>query len=58
MRWLVAAQLAHDLGRAVESREALIAALDRARAVVTGSLEGLRDAGFSTDQLIRDTTHH
>lgn len=54
---LVAAQLAHDLGRAGESREALLAALDRAKAVVTRSLEDLRNAGFSTDQLIRDTTH-
>jgi len=53
---LVAAQLAHDLGRAGESHEALLEALERAKAVVTRSLEELRSAGFSTEQLIRDTS--
>ena len=52
---LVAAQLAHDLGRAGESHEALLEALERAKAVVTRSLEDLRGAGLTTEQLIRDT---
>ena len=55
---LVAAQLAHDLGRAGESHEALLQALERAKAVVTRSLEELRSAGLTTEQLIRDTASH
>jgi AmiR/NasT family two-component response regulator len=55
---LVAAQLAHDLGRAGESHEALLEALERAKAVVTRSLEELRSAGLTTEQLIRDTASH
>ena len=55
---LVAAQLAHDLGREGESREALLETLERAKAVVSRSLEELKDAGLSTGQLIRDTASH
>jgi AmiR/NasT family two-component response regulator len=53
---LVSAQLAHDLGRSAESREALVEALERAKAVVSRSLEELERSGLSTHQLIRDTS--
>jgi response regulator NasT len=53
---LVAAQLAHDLGRNEESRAALAETLDRAKDVVSRSLTELRDAGIDTDQLIRTST--
>jgi AmiR/NasT family two-component response regulator len=55
---LVAAQLAHDLGREGESHEALLEALERATAVVSRSLQELTSRGFSTEQLIRDTAPH
>lgn len=55
---LVAAQLADDLGRDGESRQALLAALERAKAVVTRSLEELKRTGLSTEQLIRDASSH
>jgi AmiR/NasT family two-component response regulator len=51
---LVAAQLAHDLGRSSESRDALVQALERAKSVVSRSLEELKRAGLTTEQLIRD----
>jgi AmiR/NasT family two-component response regulator len=50
---LVTAQLAHDLGRTDESREALIETLERAKAVVSRSLEELKQDGLGTEQLIR-----
>jgi signal transduction histidine kinase len=55
---LVAAQLANDLGRDSESREALVEALERAKAVVSRSLEELKRTGLSTEQLIRDSATH
>lgn len=55
---LVTAQLAHDLGREGESHEALLEALERAKAVVSRSLAELKSAGLSTEQLIRDTARH
>lgn len=55
---LVAAQLAHDLGRESESHGALLEALERAKAVVSRSLEELRSTGLSTEELIRDTAPH
>ena len=51
---LVTAQLAHDLGRDDESRTALIDTLERAKAIVSRSLEELATRGRSTRQLIRD----
>lgn len=53
---LVAAQLAHDLGREDESQATLAATLDRAKRIVSRPLQDLRDAGIDTDQLIRNTT--
>lgn len=56
---LVVAQLAHDLGRESEAREALAQTLDRAKAVVSRSLEELaEDPGLTTEQLLRDTAAH
>jgi AmiR/NasT family two-component response regulator len=52
---LVTAQLAHDLGREEESRDALLATLERAKAIVSASLTELEAQGHSTRQLIRDT---
>lgn len=52
---LVAAQLAHDLGREDESREAISETLDRAKAVVTRSLEELRKSGMNNRELIRES---
>jgi response regulator NasT len=51
---LVAAQLAHDLGRADESHAALLDTLERAKTIVSRSLEELAAQGHSTRQLIRD----
>ncbi len=51
---LVAAQLAHDLGRESESREAMSSTLERAKTVVSRSLEELKNAGVSNEQLIRE----
>jgi signal transduction histidine kinase len=51
---LVTAQLAHDLGRDEESREALVATLERAKAIVSSSLSELGAQGRSTRQLIQD----
>jgi AmiR/NasT family two-component response regulator len=53
---LVTAQLAHDLGQESESREALAATLDRAKVVVTRSLEELKATGLTTKQLIREAS--
>jgi AmiR/NasT family two-component response regulator len=53
---LVTAQLAHDLGHESESREALAATLDRAKVVVTRSLEELKATGLTTEQLIREAS--
>ena len=50
---LVAAQLAHDLGRNEESRAALISTLERAKAVVSRSLQELSEEGIDTVQLMR-----
>ena len=52
---LVTAQLAHDLGRAEESREALVETLERAKTVVSRSLEELKQDGLGTEELIRAT---
>lgn len=52
---LVTAQLAHDLGHADETRAALAETLERAKAIVSRSLEELKSAGLSTQQLIRDS---
>jgi AmiR/NasT family two-component response regulator len=51
---LVTAQLAHDLGRNEESRVALLATLERAKAIVSSSLSELEAKGRSTRQLIQD----
>ena len=51
---LVTAQLAHDLGRNEESRAAPLSTLERAKAIVSGSLSQLEAEGPSTQQLIRD----
>jgi len=50
--------LAHDLGREAESHEALLEALERAKAVVSRSLEELKRAGLRTEQLIREAAAH
>ncbi|HWL65593.1 MAG TPA: hypothetical protein VNP73_06425 [Actinomycetota bacterium] len=50
---LVAAQLAHDLGRDEESRAALVSTLERAKAVVSRSLQELKEEGLDSEQLIR-----
>ena len=51
---LVTAQLAHDLGLTSESREALSSTLERARMVVTRSLEELKGTGLTTRELISE----
>jgi AmiR/NasT family two-component response regulator len=51
---LAIAKLASDLGRVEESREALHEGLEAARAIVTRSLDELKDQGVSSSQLIRD----
>lgn len=53
---LVAAQLAHDLGRDKESRAALASTLKRAKAVVSRSLQELKEEGLDSGQLIRATS--
>jgi len=53
---LVVAQMAYDLGREGEGREALHLALIKAKAVVTRSLHALKSEGATTAQLIRDST--
>ena len=50
---LVAAQLAHDLGRHEESRAALALTLERAKAVVSRSLQELKEEGLDSEALIR-----
>lgn len=50
---LVTAQLSHDLGRADESREAIVETLEHAKAVVTRSLNELKEDGLDVEQLIR-----
>ena len=50
---LVAAQLAHDLGRPEESRAALVSTLEQAKAVVSRSLQELKEEGLDSEQLIR-----
>ena len=50
---LVAAQLAHDLGQVEESRAALAVTLERAKAVVSRSLQELKEEGFDSEALIR-----
>ncbi len=55
---LVAAQMAHDLGREEMSREALSKALENAKALVSRSLDGLRDAGLSNAEIIRAAAAH
>jgi AmiR/NasT family two-component response regulator len=52
---LVTAQLAHDLGRDEESREALLATLERAKSIVGRSLAELEAQGYTVRQLIKDT---
>lgn len=52
---LAVAKLASDLGRVDESRGALNEGLEAARAIVTRSLEELKQAGVPAHQLIRDT---
>ena len=55
LQGLVTAQLAHDLGRASESRLALVETLERAKTIVNRSLEQLKAEGLTTPQLIRDS---
>ena len=50
---LVTAQLAHDLGRDSESRQALVETLERAKEIVSRSFRELKAEGLSTQQLIR-----
>lgn len=51
---LAIAQLALDLDRREESREALLGALENARAIVSRSLDDLRSEGVPLEQLIGD----
>ena len=51
---LAVAKLASDLGRSEESRGALNDALEAARAIVTRSLDELKQQGVPASQLIRD----
>jgi AmiR/NasT family two-component response regulator len=51
---LAVAQLALDLGREGQSREALNSTLTRARAIVTRQLRELQDQGHPIEQLIAD----
>lgn len=50
---LVTAQLSHDLGHVDESREAIVESLERAKAVVSRSLNDLKEDGIDAEQLIR-----
>ena len=54
---LVTAQLAHDLGRDTESRQALVETLERAKRIVSRSLEELKAEGLSTQELISAASH-
>jgi len=51
---LVVAQLALELGREDEAREAIASTLERARAMVTRELKELQAAGHALDRLILD----
>jgi AmiR/NasT family two-component response regulator len=51
---LVTAQLAHDLGRDEESRKALVATLERAKAIVSRSLAELEAKGHNARELIKE----
>jgi AmiR/NasT family two-component response regulator len=51
---LAVAQLALDLDRRDESREALLGALENARAIVSRSLDDLRSEGVPLEELIGD----
>jgi signal transduction histidine kinase len=51
---LSVAHLALELGRRDESREALLAALENARAIVSRAIEELQSEGIPLEQLIRD----
>lgn len=51
---LAVAQLALDLDRREESREALLGALENARGIVSRSLDDLRSDGVPLEQLIGD----
>jgi AmiR/NasT family two-component response regulator len=53
---LTMAELALDLGRVDESRDALVRALENARTSVSRSLSELRDEGFSLVELLRVVT--
>lgn len=50
---LVSAQLAHDLGRPEEARAAIVSTLEQAKAVVSRSLQELKEEGLDSEQLIR-----
>jgi AmiR/NasT family two-component response regulator len=51
---LAVAHLALELEKPEESREAMLGALENARAIVDRSLDELQGAGVSVDQLIKD----
>jgi response regulator NasT len=51
---LTVAQLALDLDRPDESREAMLVALENARSVVGRAMEELRSEGVSLEQLVKD----
>jgi AmiR/NasT family two-component response regulator len=55
---LAVAQLALDLDRRDESREALLGALENARAIVSRSLDDLRSEGVPLEELIGDAAPH
>jgi hypothetical protein len=51
---LVVAKLELDLNQIEASREALLGAFEKARTIVSTSLEGLRDAGMSLAEVLGD----
>jgi signal transduction histidine kinase len=51
---LAVAQLALDLDRHDESREAILGALENARGIVSRSLDDLRSEGLPLEELIGD----
>jgi signal transduction histidine kinase len=53
---LATAQLAHEMGLEGPSAEALKKALDLAKVVISRSLKDLQESGFTTAQLIRDSS--
>ena len=55
---LAVAQLALDLDRRDESREALVGALENARGIVSRSLDDLRNEGVPLEELIGDAAPH